>query len=112
MNAEQLQAAGFRSYSPNRDIGDRWTESWCYTRRDEQHNRLFHVHVRFWRHSDYSTHERPVEDGWDAWGQFRDSNGHAFHLTLLSVRYLSPPQVIDWFESAWSRLDCLSYDVD
>lgn len=66
MTPEALTEHGFREYAPNHQLDERFEKAWCYAERVSA-GRLYFVHVRFWRHSRYSTPDNEVPDGWDTW---------------------------------------------
>ena len=109
MTPEALTEHGFREYAPNHQMDERFEKAWCYAERVSA-GRLYFVHVRFWRHSQYSTPDNEVPDGWDAWAQFTDTFGNTFNVSLLRVDHLRPAQVVEWFGEVWYRLRCQPYD--
>lgn len=107
MKIEDLISYGFKEWpiNPEFDKHDRHLQ-YCY--RDEN-GKKFYVNVRFWQFSKHSNLDRVVEDGFDAYCQF-DMNGPRTFNVDLSVRDMTPGQVVEWFNQLFDKLGCSYYE--
>ena len=106
MSVESLESYGFREYQLPGDA--KHDRNWQYCLRDRLGKRLY-VQVRLWKFSKYSTSDRNVEDSFDAYAQF-DMNGPRTFNVDLSVRDMTPQQVVQWFDNLFTKMGCHHYE--
>lgn len=107
MKIEDLISYGFREWPINPQV-DKHERHWQYCYRDNIGKKFF-VNVRLWQFSKYSTADRPVEDSFDAYCQF-DMNGPKTFNVDLSVRDMTPTQVVEWFNDLFNKMGCSYYE--
>jgi hypothetical protein len=108
MSIDSLVSYGFHEYPINPKF-DKHDRHWSFCKRDSLGKKLY-VEIRMWEFSKYSTPDNPnVENGWDAKCQF-DMNGPKTFDVTISVRNMTPAQVMDWFENMHHKMGCTYYE--
>jgi len=107
MTIESLVAYGFKEWPVNQH--DKHDRNWQFCKRDERGKKLF-VTIQLWAFSKYSNADRKVEDSFAADSSF-DMNGPKTFNVNTNVNYMTPAQVVEWFERMHTIMGCTYYEL-
>ena len=107
LTIDEIEKFGFKEFKvlPH-DKHDRvWAKMIC-----DDIGKKFNVVIRFWQFSKFSNDERgKIEDSFDATCQF-DMRGKRTFDVDVSVRDMTPQQIVDWFDNMFQKMECTYYE--
>lgn len=87
---------------------DQFDRCWHFMLRDEI-GKKFQVTIKFWKFSKYSTPQNEVIDSFSAECQF-DMNGPRTFDVDISVKDMTPQEIVDWFNNMFEKMGCTYYE--